>query len=119
MRQLLMTEFAVLCMISPAKADANQLMDVNSPTASRAVTDSTARVAYAATGTDHLIIVNIGSNVAYVLSGDSTVTAALTDTAIPGGVVMSFRKTAAHTHIAAIAASGETTTLTIQSGDGK
>lgn len=95
------------------------LMDVNSPSASRAVTDSTSRVAYGATGVDRITIANIGSKVAYVNSGDVTVTAALTDTAIPGGAVMSFRKTSTHTYIAAIAASGETTTLKIQSGDGQ
>lgn len=81
------------------------------------VTDSSARVELAATGTT-LLVRNEGTTTAYLALGDGTVTAATTGLPIdPLTVLTLARDPDTQTHLAAITASG-TTTLTAIAGTG-
>lgn len=98
----------------------HDLMDINSPSNTLAVTTSSGSVATTTTGTDRVIIDNTvtGAAECYVKSGLSGVTAATTDTHVGANVVMSYKINKEHTHIAAITPTG-TTTIKIQRGNGK
>lgn len=87
---------------------------------SNAGATGSARVAFAGTPNDlDYVIVNTGSKTAYVKNGDSTVTAAITDIPIlPGAYVGTFSRNQLDTHIAALCAGTDTTTLIILSGQG-
>jgi hypothetical protein len=84
-------------------------------TVSISATTSSARAALANTD-DVLVVPNAGSVTLYVKPGDSTVTAATTDFAIPPGQVATLDVSAA-THVAYITASGSVST-TAQQGTG-
>jgi hypothetical protein len=92
-------------------------MHINAPTVSISVTSSTGRVAYGALNSPGIIITDSGAADIFCKSGDSTITAAVTDTIIKTGTVQSFTKSPVDTHIACITASG-TATAYIQTGTG-
>lgn len=88
--------------------------------ATLAVTDASARVALPTVGGDQLLIFAPAANdVVFLKFGGSTVEAAETDIAIPPGFnrILTFPSNA--THVAAIAASGESGSLYITRGDGQ
>jgi len=85
---------------------------VSGSTKSRAVAETTANVALAAQLAPYVSIVNIGAKVAYIELGASTVEA--TTAGLPilvGERVTVMRNPTTQTHIAAIAAAGETSTV--------
>lgn len=93
-------------------------MNINAPTTPLAVSTSSARAAVTGKGTIVLIDNTLASNTdCYVKSGDVSVVAATTDTHIAAGEKAPYEIDPAHTHIAAITASG-TTNLRIQRGEG-
>lgn len=85
-------------------------------TVSRTVTSSTASVALGAVGQAQLIQSIPSGNIAFIKFGDSTVTAAVTDTPVLPGVVLVLVPPATATHMAAIGSA--TTTLYVTSGYG-
>ncbi len=85
-------------------------------TVSRTVTSSTANVALGTGGDQVMISSAAGGNIAFVKFGDSTVTAATTDTPILPGTVQVYTIPPGATYIAAIGSA--TTTLYITRGDG-
>jgi len=97
----------------------DDVMDINSPSNTLSVSTSSNRVETTTTGTDRVIIDNTvaGAVECYIKSGNSTVTAATTDTHVGVGVYLTYRIDPSHTHIAGITASG-TGTVVIQRGSG-
>ena len=82
---------------------------INTPTATISGTTSSARVAYPV-NSDFVRVMNAGTTVAYVRSGDSTVVAAAgTGQFIRGASDTVFRRDRNDTHIAAIMVSGSAT----------
>lgn len=104
-------------LLSPA-AYAAEPMAINAPTATLAVTTSSARVAYGAGNTSYIVVSNDGGVSIFCKSGNSSVTAATTDTAIIAGSIQSYMKSPVDTHMACIAGSGSSTAY-IQTGSGE
>lgn len=83
------------------------LISIANPTVTHSITNATSRVAIAqaATLTERVVrVVNPSANTVFIKSGDSTVTAAVTDTPVrPAESVTFSLPNNDHTHIAAIA----------------
>lgn len=81
-------------------------VNINQPSATISATTTSARVAYPA-DSDFVRVLNDGTTVAYLRSGDSTVVAAAgTGQFLHGNKNTVFRRDRNHTHIAAIMVSG-------------
>lgn len=95
--------------------DQNNSFNVNSITVSLSVSGTSARVAYGVSR-QNIVIQNAGTSVAFVRSGDSSVTATTSHLPILPGAIMTLSREITDTHLAAI--SGTSTTLYITSADG-
>lgn len=93
------------------------IANINSKSVSLTVTTVTGNVALDSKGGANVIVVNNGDEIAYVCSGSSTVTATTANFPIPPGAAFSLKKDPAHTHVAAITATG-TTPIAIVETDG-
>lgn len=92
-----------------------------------AVTDTSQRVALPGGQTSTIVVKNVGASECFIASGDSSVTATAGGAAtaasdgsfsIPPGEIGSYTISPIATHIAAICATGITTTLRISRGEG-
>ena len=86
--------------------------------ATLAVTTSSARVALPTTGGMQVLIYSAGTAASFIKFGDSTVTAAVTDIAIPSGFNRIFTIPPGVTHVAGITAAS-TATVYFTRGDGQ
>jgi hypothetical protein len=81
------------------------VIPLSNPTVTHSITNASSRVAITGSNERILRVVNPSANTIFLKSGDSTVTAAITDTPVrPGETAIFSLPNNSHTHIAAIAA---------------
>jgi hypothetical protein len=89
------------------------------------VTDASSSTSLGVTKSNKIILQNTGSNMAFATTGVSTTTITYpvagtpaSGTFIPPGFSFTMQKNLTDTHIVVIAASGTSTTITVQAGEG-
>lgn len=100
-------------------AQAGPAIDVNSPTVNITAATSTDSVAYPGTNERNITVTNDSDKTCFIKSGTSGVTAVATDMPILPGLMVTFSKTAASTHIAAICEASVSGTVYISEGPGE
>ncbi len=97
----------------------SQPFSINTPNVSIAATQTSGNVGIGNVGAPRIIIFNSGTDVAFVKSGDSTVTATTSDMFIAPGTSQLFQLNTDHNHVAAIMLSGKTATIYFAPGQGE
>jgi len=89
------------------------------PSISATATSSQTQFVAGGVAASVLMIKNVGSNEAFFRVGVGNQTAVITDESIPAGAIMTYTKSGTANTVAAICASGNTTTLRISAGEGQ